>query len=288
MKKLGVILVGLTMSLGVAYSQERVDSVSTSTEGSSKGDTGYNPLSVRPVHVSDIMWKKGIVRAMDLREKQNTPLFSKNRELTKLILEAVLKGDITPYTNDSIASKLTMDDFNTNLLMPSDVAPMTIEEKQITFAQDGDSSIFKNSDAESYSAKDIYMLQLTEDMLFDKQRSRLYYDILSVTLMISPDHPRNTKGIEVNIASFSYKELVEKVFKDNPKAIWFNVQNDQQHKNLADAFDLRLFSSYIIKVSNPNDARLVDIYDNDQEKGIRASQWAAMEILEYEHNLWEF
>ncbi|HWZ23108.1 MAG TPA: gliding motility protein GldN [Cytophagaceae bacterium] len=288
MKKLGVILVGLTMSLGVAYGQERVDSVSTTTEGSSNGDTGYNPLSVRPVHISDIMWKKGIVRAMDLREKQNTPLFSKNRELTKLILEAVLKGDITPYTNDSIASKLTMDDFNTNLLMPSDVAPMTQEEKEITFAQDGDSSIFKNSDAESYTAKDIYMLQLTEDMLFDKQRSRLYYDILAVTIMISPDHPRNTKGIEVPIASFSYKELVEKVFKDNPKAIWFNVQNDQQHKNLADAFDLRLFSSYIIKVSNPNDARLVDIYDNDQEKGIRASQWAAMEILEYEHNLWEF
>jgi len=288
MKKLGVILVGLAMSAGVAYGQERVDSVSGSMSNSVNGDTGYNPFSVRPVHISDIMWKKGIVRAMDLREKQNTPLFSKNRELTKLILEAVAKGDIIPYANDSLASKITIDDFNTNLLMPSDVAPMTKEEKDIKFAEDGDSSVYKDNDAESYTARDIYMLQLTEDMLFDKQRSRLYYDILAVTIMISPDHPRNIKGIEVPIASFSYKELVEKVFKDNPKAIWFNVQNDQQHKNLADAFDLRLFSSYIIKVSNPNDARLVDIYDNDQQKGIRASQWAAMEILEYEHNLWEF
>jgi len=289
MKKLGVILVGLMMSASMTYGQETVDSASTSTGGGESDftDTGYNPLSVRPVHVSDIMWKKGILRAMDLREKQNTPLFARNKEITKLILDAVAKGDITPYANDSLTTKLTIDQFTENITVPAEGPVLTEEEKQIKLLE-GDSSVLQSSGVEYFGARDLYQLQLTEDMLFDKQRSRLYYDILAVTVIIPSDLKKNIRAIEFPVASFSYKELVEKVFKDNPKALWFNVQNDQQHKNLADAFDLRLFSSYIIKVSNPADARLEDIYGGDQLKGIRASQWAAMEILEYEHHLWEF
>ncbi len=292
MKKIGVILLGLVLTTGVAFGQEdpEADSSSTATtttDGSTAGDTGYNPLSVRPIHVSDIMWKKTLIRAVDLREKQNKPLFSRNREITRLLLDAVAKGDITPYRNDSLVTKLTIDEFNENNLVPSDVAVLTAEEKEIALLN-GDSSVLQQGGPAYYFPTDLYQMEVKEDLIFDKQRSRLYYDIIAVTMYVPADHPQNIKGIQTVVASFSYKELVDKLFKDNPKAIWFNVQNDQQHKNLADAFDLRLFASYIIKVSNPYDAYLVDIYGGDQQKGIMASQWAAMELLEYEHNLWEF
>jgi gliding motility associated protien GldN len=296
MKKLGVILMGLVMSAGVAYGQERTDSTAattttttteTTTAGATNGDSGYNPLSVRPIHVSDIMWKKTILRAIDLREKQNKPLFSRNREITRLLIDAVKKGDLTIYANDSLDRKITIDDFDQAMLIPVEGGTLTEEEKQIALAN-GDSSVLQSSGPAYYFPTDLYQLTIREDLIFDKQRSRLYYDIIALTMLVPADLPSNIKGIEQVVASFSYKELVEKVFKDNPKAIWFNVQNDQQHKNLADAFDLRLFSSYITKVSNPNDAYLVDIYGGDQQKGIMASQWAAMELLEFEHNLWEF
>ena len=121
MKKLGVILLGLIMSTGATFGQETaVDSSASSTGSSKNTDTGYNPLSVRPIHVSDIMWKKTLLRAMDLREKQNTPLFSRNKEITKLILEAVAKGELTPYANDSLERKLTIDEFNENLTVPAE------------------------------------------------------------------------------------------------------------------------------------------------------------------------
>jgi len=297
MKKLSVILLGLMLSSGLSYGQETPEQTteqSTPSEPveSTGGDPimkdGFNKYSVRPVHESDIMYKKTIVRAIDLREKQNKPIFSKNKEITKLIIEAVERGDLKPYATDSLEEgrQLTIEEFKENYKIPSDQAELTEEEKQIALSN-GDSSVLQTGGPNYYFPRDLYQMQLKEDLIFDKQRSRMYYDVHAVTVLVPSDHPANIKGIELPVASFAYRDLC-KVLKDNPNAIWYNPQNDAQHHNIQDAFDLRLFSSYIIKVSNPDDAYLVDIYGGDQTKGIMASQWAAFELLEYEHNLWEF
>jgi gliding motility associated protien GldN len=233
------------------------------------------------------MYKKTLIRALDLREKQNLPLFSRNREFSRLVIDATVAGLITPYANDSLdnGSQLSMDDFNAALIMPSDQPVYTPEDTLMMF-QNEDYSYRASGGGDKFFPTDIYQLEIKEEWLFDKQRSRQYFDIIAITLFIPAD--KNIKGIQYVLASYSYKELCEKLFKGNPKAIWFNAENEQEHKNLADAFDLRLFSSYIIKVSNPKDQYLTDIYGGDQQKGIMASQWAAFELLEYEHNLWEF
>jgi hypothetical protein len=77
------------------------------------------------------------------------------------------------------------------------------------------------------------------------------------------------------------------LFKSSPNAVWFNALNNQEHKNLSDAFDLRLFASRIIKVSNPDDNSLNDVY-GEGKKGLMASEWARQQLMEFEHNLWEF
>ncbi len=130
-------------------------------------------------------------------------------------------------------------------------------------------------------------MELKEDMIFDKKRSRMYHDIKTIQLLVPSTLSSNTSGIEKPIGTFKYNDLV-KMFRNNPdKAIWFNSQNDAQHKNLADAFELWLFNSYIVKVSNPNDSRLDEIYGG-QQQGILASQQAASDLIEYEYNLWSF
>jgi gliding motility associated protien GldN len=322
MKKLGVIFLGLTVwsNLSIAQPNDEAESTGTTTstggiaEGTSihilngQEDTGggFNKYSIRPIHESDVMYQKTIVRAMDLREKQNKPMFSQNRWITKLIIEAVKRGDITPYTTDSLeeGGKLTIDEFSKAMSIGGAV-PTTMEVQDAVQNKINDGSLdpatqdttgtfdktlaelIAASGAGEFMPRDLYQMEIKENIIFDKQRSRMYYDIHSVTIKIPADHPDNKKGIEMVVASFSFRDLLEKVFKDNPNAIWYNPQNDAQHKTLADAFELRLFSSYIIKVSNPSDAMLQDIY-GDPERGIMASQWAAFELLEYEHNLWEF
>jgi gliding motility associated protien GldN len=313
MKKISVIFLGLivwsTLSIAQENAEENVSTTPTTTgeaeaEGTSTPGTnsshistvngiedkeGFNKYSTRPIHESDIMYQKTILRAIDLREKQNKPMFSRNKEITKLILEAVERGDIKPYATDSLEEgrTLTIDEFKESIKIPSETAELTEEDKAIAL-QNGDSSVLTSGGVNFYFPQDLYQMQIKENLIFDKQRSRMYYDVHAVTMLVPSDHPANVKGIEIPVASFAYRDLIEKVFKDNPNAIWYNPQNDAQHKSLADAFELRLFSSYIIKVSNPMDAYLVDIYGGDQVKGIMASQWAAFELLEYEHNLWEF
>jgi gliding motility associated protien GldN len=320
MKKLCVIFLGLTVwsTLSIAQSDEAESTETTpQTTGTVSGsnahilngneDTGggFNKYSTRPIHESDVMYQKTLIRAVDLREKQNKPMFSQNRWITKLIIEAVKRGDITPYTTDSLeeGGKLTIEEFTKAMsiggAVPTDMEVLDaiqnkINDGSLDVAGDTSGTYAKTlaeligaSGAGEFMPRDLYQMEIKENIIFDKQRSRMYYDIHSITMKIPADHPDNKKGIELAVASFSYRDLVEKVFKDNPNAIWFNPQNDAQHKSLADAFELRLFSSYIIKVSNPKDEMLQDTY-GDPQIGIMASQWAAFTLLEYEHNLWEF
>lgn len=283
MKKLSVLLSGLVLGLMLTASVQAQDDMSQYE------DSGFNKYSVRPVHESDIMYKKSLLRAIDLREKQNKPMFSRNKEITKLLIEAVKRGEIVPYSSDSLkeGKVLTISEFEERIMIPTDMDTVALYDAYgPEWRQNPE--VAQMLAGQFYFPQDLYQMQIKEDLIFDKQRSRMYYDIHAITLLVPADHPQNVKGIEMPVASFEYKELIDKVFKDNPNAIWYNPQNDAAHKSLGDAFELRMFSSYIIKVSNPSDAYLVDIYGGDQQKGIMASQWAAFELLEYEHNLWEF
>src|SRR6478735_5949373 len=171
MKKLSVIALGLLLTSGLTFAQETPEQTATSetpaatTGGDPVIKGGFNKYSVRQVHESDIMYKKTLIRAIDLREKQNKPLFSKNKEITKLLLEAVERGDLKPYASDSLEEgrQLTIEEFKANYLIPSDQAVLTEDEKAIALAN-GDSSVLAAGGAEYYFPRDLYQMQIKEDL----------------------------------------------------------------------------------------------------------------------------
>ncbi len=267
-------------------------SVGWSQTGESEGYV--NPHSVRGIHNSDIMYKKSVLRQLDLREKQNKSLFAKNKEITRIIMDAVKEGKLKVWATDSLdkGKALTKEQFLENVKIPNQEAEMTEEEKQFQEANAANAANdpFASSNTEVVSGpayfepKDLFLIQMTEDFIFDKQRSRAYWDIQAIQVIVPAE--LNQK-VDLPAGTFAYKDLVT-VFKNDPRALWFNPENDQEHRNMADAFDLRLFSSYLVKVSNPDDAYLADIYNKDEKEGLLASYWKSNEMMEYEHNLWEF
>ncbi|HTF81404.1 MAG TPA: gliding motility protein GldN, partial [Cytophagales bacterium] len=177
--------------------------------------------------------------------------------------------------------------------VPNQDVELTEEEKQFqqANAQNAANDPFADANATAapagpayFEPKDLFLIQITEDFIFDKQRSRAYWDIQSIQIIVPAE--LNQK-VDLPAGTFKYKDLVD-VFKKDPRALWFNPENDQEHRNMAHAFDLRLFSSYLVKVSNPDDAYLADIYNTNEKEGLLASYWKANEMMEYEHNLWEF
>lgn len=263
----------------------------------------YNENSVHPIRKSDILLKKRIWRRIDMKEKQNKPFFASNNEISKIIIEAVKAGVLTPYKNDSLVTRMSREDFLKNMEMPSAGEGLTDEEKEMGFGQEesadawgtgdgwgdegGAESAPVADDAYEFLPRQVTVLELTEDMIFDKQRSRLYWDIQAITLVI-PGSEFPETGLQRQVATFKFKDLNE-LFKSMPgEAIWFNPQNSAAHLNLSDAFALRLFNGRIIKVANPDNDFLVDIYNKSPKEGLMASQWIEMELLELEHELWEF
>ncbi|HEX8660059.1 MAG TPA: gliding motility protein GldN [Hymenobacter sp.] len=311
-------------------------SLSLTASAQEQATTANSSGSHRPIPPSDQMFRKSIWRQVDLREKQNKPMFSEGKEISRIILEAVKRGELQAYKNDSLTSTFNPQEVTSNMSFADQKVELSEEEKAAGFSEkdlgggsdDGwgapapkkgaaaktvkKPKLDKNGKpmkdkkgkvimqtvavaaptpppppANLYRYKDLYEMELKEDMIFDKKRSRMYHDVQSITLLVPSTLPSNISGIEKPIATFKYSDLV-KVFRSNPQnAIWFNAENDAQHKNLADAFELWLFNSYITKVSNASDSRLDDIYGGAQQ-GILAAQQTSADLIEYEYNLWSF
>ena len=309
-------------------------SLSLTVSAQEQATTASSTGSHRPIPPSDQMFRKSIWRQVDLREKQNKPMFSEGKEISRVITDAVKRGELQAYKNDSLTSTYSPQEVSANMSYADAEVKLSDAEKAAGFSEkdlgggsdDGwgaapkpkatvkkvpklDAAgkpmkdrkgkvIMVNAPVAAtvavakpagneYRPKDIYEMEIKEDMIFDKKRSRMYHDIKSITLLVPSTLAMNTSGIEKPIGTFKYSDLV-KVFRANPQnAIWFNAENDAQHKNLADAFELWLFNSYITKVSNPGDSRLDDIYGGAQQ-GILAAQQTAADLIEYEYNLWSF
>lgn len=282
MKNLMLLLVALAAAVisgGNASAQEQ--------------QLGYNEHSVYPIPYDNQMYKRTVWRRMDLREKQNAPFFSTSNEITRIIIDAVKDGILDVYEDDSLNKKMSKEKFLENLQLPE-------EETDDGFGATGgfgETSGWDDSGwgepAESaqpagpqyYDASELTILNIKEDMIFDKVRSRLYYDIQSIELIIPAEAVAT--GIEQSVGVFRYKDL-ERLFRSMPKrAIWYNRQNTAQHRNMADAFLLRLFHARIYKVSNPRNDQIADIYLNPKAALIK-SQQIEQQLIEYEHNLWEY
>ncbi|MEM6840696.1 MAG: gliding motility protein GldN [Bacteroidota bacterium] len=292
--------------------------VSSAQSNDGYNEDGFNDNSIRPIHTSDQLYRTRVWRRMDLKEKQNKPFFSENRRITRVIIESVMNGTLYPYTNDSVSTRMSKEQFIENLTIPMDGPALSEEEIAMGFGQDdsaddgwgsSDDDGWGSSDddgqgaegtdmggaenaapqAESYlfAPKDVSIVEIVEDVIFDKERGRQYYDIQAVTLILPPENFPNT-GLLKEVASFRYKDLV-KVFQDNPEvAVWVNPRNGAKHLNLEHAFDLRLFNAHVVKYSNPDDERIVDMTDGNKRQALLKSLEYEYDMLEREHELWEY
>jgi gliding motility associated protien GldN len=309
---LGVIL--LSAVSASVFAQAEVESDEVGAAYQVEMEQQYNPNSLIPIPVYEQHYKVRVWRSMDLLEKQNKGFFAKNGELPKLIMDAVMSGELTDiYANDSLTTKIGKDEFIKRLQQEEAVQQtpwlptddkytddlVSYNGKNYRAIRDSrganpetssdDWAVTSEGKATYFFANDISNIQIVEDIIFDKRRSRLYYDMQAFELSVPGAKTRT--GFNQSLGWFKFKDL-EKLFRAHPqKAVWFNRQNTAQNKNFADAFLLRLFHGAINKIENPEDETIFSQYlanGRPYREAVWATEWAELMLMEKEHNLWEF
>lgn len=259
-------------------------------------DTLTNPHSMMNIQNYEVMWKKSLWFRVNLQTKINYGFFSKNKELTRIIIDAVKNDRIVPYTSDTLDTRLSKEEFLQRLIIPQTVGETIDDDDEAWGDLNGGS--FKNDSGqkpgEEYSPDRLWVIEMKVDRIFDKRRSKMYNDIVSINLIIPASE--NPKGIDIELGSFSYRELNEQVFHmkdengklvEDPNSIWFNAANSAQNRNLGDAFALELYDGRLIKFENPQDNSIIMMYGNDK-RSLYQSQEAVYKLMEYEALLWEY
>jgi len=260
------------------------------------------PLVKPEVDEAQIMFKRSLWRRMDLTEKQNLPFFSKNGEISRLLIEAVDEGLLTPYRSDSCIN------FMPDIIFVSNIS---VEREDNPFVGGGftsggfDSFDDSNDDAEEENNEGprleeipttlFSVLYIREDAIFDRNRSRMYNYIRSISLALPKDAGSlyNPAGFEKKVAHFKYDDVVD-LFRGPyvDRANYYNRNNPGKHMNMSDAFELRLFRAPIIKISNPEDLDIREIYSDELAsnplKPIVIQQQYEYDLMEYESELWEY
>jgi gliding motility associated protien GldN len=275
-------------------------------------DTVANINSVDKIPYYEQLYRFRVWREMDLREKQNAGFKSAESDIADFLLKSINSGAIPAY-DDSVKNVRTAAEMmvkNQALVEPpyNPTKDYVMTESASYQGKNYQSTRNDNkghlptdaawwelspNQTEYFTKESIVSLMIVEDLIFDKRRSRLYYDIQAIGLMVDRD------GNISPLAYILYKDfhnLVEKAshskdMKVRNQVLWRNRYNPSENKTFADAFKLRLFHGVIEKVENPDNRGITQIYElNGRSYGesIFARWEEEMKLMEKEHNLWEY
>ncbi|WP_207426787.1 gliding motility protein GldN [Pedobacter sp. SYSU D00535] len=289
MKRISFVLLLSVVGTG-AFAQQanlnnstKPNSVATEKplDGHFKKDNILNAKVTPYAHLreADVMFQKRIWREIDLREKMNSIFTSPKSRLIDVIMEAVMAGELTAY--DATPGKGAAGDEFSNILKPEQVMGKLADSVLIPEFNANGEQIGSRMSAGEFNPDSIVRFQLKEDWIFDKQRSIYEPRIIGIAPMVKIKAAGQDLG-EVP-AFWIYFPEARHVFVTKEVV---SRSNDATGLSYDDMFMKRLFSSYIVKESNPEDLRIKD-YAQGIDK-LYESERVKKELLDYEHDLWSY
>ncbi|MFM7854089.1 MAG: gliding motility protein GldN [Flammeovirgaceae bacterium] len=276
-------------------------------------DTIANPNSIDKIPFYEQLYRFRVWRNVNLRERQNSGFKAAKSDIGDFLIKAIKNGSLVAYDGDSVKAAYKPEEvlvLNTAVqASPYNPQQNYTTTEQVSYQGRNYASTRNDNvghiptdnqwweltadQTEFLQPSQIAELQIVEDVIFDRRRSRLYYDIQYIGIIVEKDGQYNPKGY---IYFKDFVKLVEKAahsnsLDDRDRVQWRNRYNPAENKNFVDAFKLRLFHGIIEKVENPDDRTIEQIYSNNGRtygESVFARWEEEMKLMEKEHNLWEY
>ncbi|SEL74874.1 type IX secretion system ring subunit PorN/GldN [Parapedobacter koreensis] len=261
---------------------------------------------IRP---TDVAYVKRIWREFDIREKMNSLYASPKSRLIDVIMEAVLAGELTAYDPTPTEDDPTGDSFKTRLAPDQVLGRFGTDSTLVEEFDENGNVVASHFEAATFNPEDIVRFRIKEDWIFDKQRSVFEPRIIGIAPLITPKIDEIMGGATDDIGAGAPADVPSMGAADNPSiaadaypAFWIyfpearhvfinkevtSRQNDATGLSYDDVFIKRLFASYIVKQSNPEDLRIRDYIDNGLNRLYEAER-IKKGLVDFEQDLWSY
>jgi len=285
MKRALIIFAGLALTVAASFrSQAQVTEVYAREHIANKTPIPYSYL-----READVFWAKDIYRIIDLKQKQNQPLYYPTKpigdriNLIDLILKGVDTEGIRAFSSDDSRNEFTI--------------PLTKEQIDVSLDAGVDTlrvlDVNTNEPVESIIPRprktdEVKQLLVKEKWFFDRNHSVMNVRIIGIC-PIRVYNKLDDNGMPTDIV---FREPTFWVYFDEIRPLLsnheiFNRNNDAQRISFDDFFMQRRFNSYIWGESNVYDNRWINSYSVGIDALLEADKiknW----LFDVEHDLWEY
>ena len=230
----------------------------------------------------DVMFSKRVWREIDLRDKMNKVFASPKGRLIDIIAEAVMAGELTAYDATITKEDVNGDEFST-ILKPEQAMGKFADSVLVPTKTDPETGDILASEMRpgEFNPDSIYKFRIKEDWIFDKQRSVFEPRIIGIAPMVKIK--KEGQAFDDQPAFWIYFPEIRQILVTKEVV---NRQNDATGLSYDDIFMKRLFASYIVKESNPDDLRIKD-YAQGIDK-LYESERIRKDLMNREHDLWSY
>lgn len=248
-----------------------------------------NPLAYEHLRVDDAVYRHKIWREIDAREKVNLPFRytadenNGNQRFISILMKAIQDGEVTAFSNidDRFTTPLTLDDVSKVVTGGS----IVVKLYDSVGNEIGEKTVQNEVNLDSF-----YKFQIKEEVIFDKEASRLFWRILGIApvkkLMTS-------SGVQIGDQAYPlfwvYYPDLRPIFA---KYEVYNGKNYGQRMTWEELFESRMFSGRIIKstIDNPMDIPIAQ-QPGMKENGVfqlLEGERLKEKVFNYELDLWSY
>ena len=286
MKRVAFLLMGLAM-LAVApqkmTAQDILTEVYTREHIPNKAPVPYAYL-----READVMWAKDIYRIIDLKQKQNLPLYYPQKpindryNLVSLILWGIDNEGIRAFSTDDPNNEFTIPLDRSKIDEAMGAGMQTIKKQTL------DGSLVDTTIQNERKTDEVKQILVKEKWFFDKNHSVMNVRIIGICpirVYAQLDDAGQPTDVLLRKQTFwVYFPELRPLFARHEM---FNDNNDAQRISYDDYFIQRRFNSYIFAESNVYSNRVITSYSVGMDALLEADRVKEY-LFEMEHDLWEY